>query len=566
MLKVTGLIRRGSTYSLRRRVPSDLVTALGKTEVVIALHTSSHKVAAEAARLESVRLDRLWESHREALKRGETIDPARKVSDKELRRVIAGIFWQHERAARALPDDDEVRENIEHDIAGYEQRDPSAEAGLLAQAKVIVRDQKLPIEVPAATVVGKPPQSFEPSNELVQLVGLIRRADVEHLKRSLDRMDGQHGDRTHDPLFEGISAVSQPPAAIEGITLGDAIRRFETDPMRAHLGDTADAKYVVTFRTMKEVIGEERALGSITRAECAMVQEIFSALPSNVSKLKPYAHCKTTREIVALAAERKTDKLLSPGTVKVYTHTQAAFFNWAVNKGFVTANPASGMAPKNVKKGKRRPYSIEQMNTVLAALPEWSENGELAGRYWVYIIAIFSGMRLGEIGTLNVGDVIDRYGGHFFQLWETDERGLKTPGSERIVPVHPELVRLGLLQRVAKLKEAGIKRLFPDLPGRDQDHVSDLLSKRFSYFRKKKVELDVAGICFHSTRHTFRDALREAGLPHDATQALGGWSAKTVDERYGSGMRPQTLIRWMSEVKYDGLVIPAIFVEEEKAA
>ncbi|MGO7482371.1 DUF6538 domain-containing protein, partial [Rhizobium ruizarguesonis] len=40
MLKVTGLIRRGSTYSLRRRVPSDLVKALGKTEVVIALHTS----------------------------------------------------------------------------------------------------------------------------------------------------------------------------------------------------------------------------------------------------------------------------------------------------------------------------------------------------------------------------------------------------------------------------------------------------------------------------------------------------------------------------------------------
>ncbi|MBY3199974.1 site-specific integrase [Rhizobium laguerreae] len=558
MLKVTGLIRRGSTYSLRRRVPADLAKALGKSEVVIALHTSSHKAAAEAARLESVRLDKLWESHRDSLKRGETIDPTRKVTDVELRRVVVGDFWRHERTAARLPDDDEIRENIEHDIAGYELRDPSAEAGLLSQAKAIIRDQELPIEVPAATVVGKPAQPFEPSNEFVQLVDLIRRADVEHLKRSLDRMDGQHGDREHDPLFKGISAVSQPPAVVEGITLGDAIRRFETDPIRAHLGDTADAKYVVTFRTMKEVIGEERALGSITRAECAMVQEMFSALPSNVHKLKPYAHCKTTREIVALAAERKTDKLLSPGTVKVYTHTQAAFFNWAIGKGLIAINPASGMAPKNAKKGKRRPYSIDQMNTVLAALPEWSENGVLAGRYWVYIIAIFSGMRLGEIGTLNVEDIIDRYGGHFFQLWETDERGLKTPGSERIIPVHPELVRLGLLQRVAKLKEAGIKRLFPDLPGRDQDHVSDLLSKRFAYFRKKKVDLDVAGICFHSTRHTFRDALREAGLPHDATQALGGWSPKSVDERYGSGMRPQTLVKWMAEVKYEGLVIPML--------
>lgn len=563
MLKVTGLIRRGSTYSLRRRVPSDLVKVLGKKEEVIALHTSNHKVAAELARLESVRLDKLWAGHREALARGEKIDPTRKVTDTELRRVVAGHFWQHERATRALPDDNEVRENIEHDIAGYEKRDPSAEAGLLAQAKVIIREQELPIEVPAATVVGKPIEPFEPSKEFLQLVELLRRADVEHLKRSLDRMDGQHGDREHDPMFKGINSVSQPPAAIEGITLGDAIRRFETDPLRAHLGDTADAKYVVTFRTMKEVIGEERSLASITRAECATVQEMFSALPSNVSKLKPYAHCKTTREIIALADERKTDKRLSPGTVKVYTHTQAAFFNWAISKGLIAINPASGMAPKNAKKGKRRPYDIDQMNTVLASLPEWSEQGILAGRYWLFILAIFSGMRLGEIATLKVDDIVARYGSHFFRLWETDERGLKTENSERIIPVHPELIRLGLLQRVAKLKGAGIARMF-DLPGEDKDHISDLFSKRFAY-HLKALKMHGNGLTFHSTRHTFRDALREAGLPHDATVALGGWSPKSVDERYGAGMRPQTLVKWMSKVKYEGLVIPPLFGEDKNA-
>jgi integrase len=358
-------------------------------------------------------------------------------------------------------------------------------------------------------------------------------------------------------MFKDISSVSQPPAVVEGSTLGDAIRRFETDPMRGHLGDTADAKYVVTFRTMKEVIGEDRALASITRAECAMVQEMFSALPSNVSKLKSYAHCKTTREIIALAAERKTDKRLSPGTVKVYTHTQSAFFNWAISKGLIAINPASGMAPKNAKKGKRRAYDIDQMNNVLASLPDWSEQGVLAGRYWLFIIAIFSGMRLSEIATLNVDDIIPRYGSHFFRLWETDQRGLKTENSERIVPIHPELIRLGFLQRVAKLKKGGIVRLLDDLPGDHKDHISDLFSKRFAY-HLKTLRMHGNGLTFHSTRHTFRDALREAGLPHDATIALGGWSPKSVDERYGDGMRPQTLVKWMAEVKYEGLVIPAL--------
>lgn len=557
MLKVTGLIRRGSTYSFRRRVPSDLVEALGRKEVVIALHTSNHRVAAEAARIETVRLDRLWKTQREALKRGEPIDPKQTISDTELRRTVAADFWRREQTATALPDDDEIRENIEHDIAGYEKRDPNAEAALLAQAKAIIREKKLPIEVPAVTAIGHPAQPFTASPELLKLLEMLRRQDIEHLRRSLDRMAGGHGDQAHDPLFAGISAVSQPPAVSEGITLGEAIQRFKTDPLRAHLGDTADKKFVVTFRTMKEVLGTDKPLASITRAECAIVQEIFSGLPANVSKLKAYNGCKTVREIVALAAERKTDKLLATGTVTVYTQTQSAFFNWAINKGLISSNPASGMAPKG-KKGKRRSYSIEQMNTVLAALPEWSENGVLAGRYWVYIIAIFSGMRLGEIGTLNVEDIVELGGAHFFRLWETDKRGLKTESSERVIPVHPELIRLGLLQRVARLKKQGTQRLFVDLPGSNQKQVSGLLSKRFGYFRKKKVDLDKPGITFHSTRHTFRDALREAGVPHDATTALGGWSPKSVDERYGNGMRPKTLVRWMSEVKYEGLVIPMI--------
>ncbi|TAU80454.1 hypothetical protein ELI41_29550 (plasmid) [Rhizobium leguminosarum] len=139
---------------------------------------------------------------------------------------------------------------------------------------------------------------------------------------------------------------------------------------------------------------------------------------------------------------------------------------------------------------------------------------------------------------------------------ETDERDLKTENSERIIPIHPELIRLGLLQRVAKLKQDGIVRLFDDLPGDDKDHISDLFSKRFAY-HLKTLKMHGNGLTFHSTRHTFRDALREAGLPHDATVALGGWSPKTVDERYGDGMRPQTLVKWMSEVNYEGLVIPA---------
>lgn len=161
----------------------------------------------------------------------------------------------------------------------------------------------------------------------MRLIDLLRRADVDHLKRALDRMDGQHGDRHHDPHFREINSVSPLPAFAEGITLGDAIQRLKTAPLRAHLGDTGDAKYVVTFRTMEEVIGAEKPLSSITRAECAVVQELFPGLPANASKLRAYKDCKTTvipeRKMSSSRRKRATAKsrqpalvtLLSPGRI-----------------------------------------------------------------------------------------------------------------------------------------------------------------------------------------------------------------------------------------------------------
>ncbi|MBM7049716.1 site-specific integrase [Rhizobium lusitanum] len=554
VVKVTGLIRRGSTYSLRRRVPTDLVVALGKTEIWIALGTSEYKAAAKEARLASVRLDLQWEKQRQALTRGEKINPDDRLSAGELRRAVIGDFWVREQSASITVEDEERREDIEREIGGLETRDPSAEAVLFAQARSIIRERKLKVPLPAETTIGGAKEPFVPSDELRRLLELIRRADVEHLKRMIDRLEGAHGDQTHDPLFEGVNSISAAPAQSEGVTLGEAITRMQNDPTRAHLGDTADAKYVVTFRAMKELLGDDKPLAAITRAECAAVQELIAGLPANVAKLKAYKSCATMREMVETAATR-TDRMLSPTTVKVYTHTLSAFFNWAIGKGLLTLNPAVKLAGgKKRAKNARRPWKIDALNIIIAGLPAWSRKSESIGRYWVPLIALFSGMRLGEIVGLTVDDVEKTYGEHCFVLWETDEQEYKTPGSERVIPVHPELVRLGLLDLVEKTRKAGGRRLFPELPGKDQDQLSDLFQKRFSYWLTSKLNIKQRGLSFHSLRHNFRDALRENGVPIDSTRALGGWSRSgIVEERYGAGVSVRTLAKWVAEISYDGL-------------
>lgn len=557
MAKVPGLTLRGNTYIFRKRVPADLVKALGKTEEKTTLGTTDYKVAAREARIRAVQLDLLWEKHRETMKRGGKINVKNAVSEAELRRAVIGHFWRQEQSATVSPGD-EVRDQLEHEIGGYQAKDPSAEAALLAQAKTIINEKRLGIDVPADRNFGEAAQPFQASPELIRLLELVRRADIEHLRRMLDRLDGNHGDHAHDPLFDGVNSVSAAPVVGDAITLGEAITRMENDPLRAQFGDSAEAKFIMTFRAMREVIGDDRKLASITRAECAAAQELIAGLPANVKKLVAYKDCATLREIVELAAQRK-DKMMSRTTITVYTHTMSAFFNWSIKKGLLTLNPATRLAPgRSAGDVSKRPFKIEEMNKIVAGLGDWSEGGKLSGRWWVPLIAIFSGMRMGEIVSLTINDIGVRDGIECFILRKTEDRSLKTAGSERVIPLHPELLNLGLLQRVANIRDAGGSRLFPELPGETQDELSDLFQKRFAYWQKKVLGIAEKGVSFHSFRHGFRDALREAGVPIDSTRALGGWARSGgVEERYGQGTRPSTLARWLATVKYDGLTLPA---------
>jgi len=553
--KIAGLIRRGSTYSLRRRVPSDLVKALGRREVWVALGTTDYKTAAKAARMASVRLDVLWQNQRDALARGEKITPADTVSEAELRRAVVGTFWAGEQSVQPVSPDAALRESIEADIGDFSSReDPSAEAALLSQARKLVEERKLNIPLPGKTQIGKEAEAFTASPELLRLLELLRRADIEHLKRTLDRMSGQHGDMAHDPLFAGVNSVSPLPAMSEGVTLGDAIKRFETDPTRANLGKKSAEKYFVPFRALKETIGEDRPLASVTRAQCAEVQEVLAGLPVNFPKIKPYKGLKTLREIATLAAERG-DRGLSAGGVRVHTHALSSFFNWGIKKGLLVHNPATRMAPaRGPAEVSRRPFNIAELNKIVEWLRDWSGNQRRPSRYWVPLIAIFSGMRLGEIVTLTTDDVGMRDGVECFILRRTEDRSLKTAGSERIVPVHPELVKLGFLKRVATVRDEGGSRLFPDLEGATQGEVSSHFQKNFAYWQKKGLGITERGVSFHSFRHGFRDALREAGVPIDATRALGGWARSGgIEETYGQGTRPSTLAKWMEKVAYEGL-------------
>ena len=162
-------------------------------------------------------------------------------------------------------------------------------------------------------------------------------------------------------------------------------------------------------------------------------------------------------------------------------------------------------------------------------------------------------MRLNEACQLRAADVAEIDGVPMLYVRASaDGQRLKTSAAERRIPVHPELVRLGFLDFVAAQRKAGHERLFPELPAGALGNYSDPYSKWFARLLTK-AGVTSAGAVFHSFRHGWRDRLREAGVPRDVADALGGWASQGQGQHYGAGFSARVLAEHIGRVAYPGL-------------
>lgn len=163
-----------------------------------------------------------------------------------------------------------------------------------------------------------------------------------------------------------------------------------------------------------------------------------------------------------------------------------------------------------------------------------------AAGFWLPVLALFSGARQAELGSLTVANVqTDAETGAVFLYIVTERaRGkrVKTEASERVVPVHPEVARLGFLSYVDARKrgDGADAWLFPSVsPDKGRAGVP-AFSQWFGRYLRGAGVTDKAKV-FHSFRHTVKDALRRGGADHEMREALIGHAqASTVGWRYGA--------------------------------
>jgi integrase len=547
--KVAGLIRKKSAYFFVRRIPEGVRPLFGgKQQITRSLNTTDFRVASDRARRAAAETDKAFEDARlgkapspqtrGAVTREQLYDAARlHLYNLERRQTEWGDTGPE--AAKEIILADLANIGSPHEEVWGSAVQPLADKLLEELGLELVRGDRLWFE----------------------FASLIRRAEQEHLERELSRLNGIAGAKAVDALFADTFAHNpQPKLSLPSWqSLGQVITRFENDPTRGHLTESAGKKYILPFAVLREVIGDDKPIGDITRADCASCHELLAALPRSYNKLAEFRD-KPLREVAELA-KSKGSTLLSQGTVQVYAHHLSAFFNYAAQKGIIDHNPASRLMAGQVKDASSRlPFNSDELKKLFAELPSWS--GHRRGRYWVPLLGLLSGMRLGEIVWLHVDDIQTVDGVDAIVLRRTDDRSLKTRGAARVVPIHSELKKLGFMEFVKERRRAG-GRLLPDLEGDNQTHCVDLFQKRFSYLLRQKVAVR-KGVSFHSFRHGFRDGLRNAGSPIDVTRALGGWARSGgIEERYGQGARPAVLSQWMDKVAYPDLNLSHLRLAKE---
>ena len=187
--------------------------------------------------------------------------------------------------------------------------------------------------------------------------------------------------------------------------------------------------------------------------------------------------------------------------------------------------------------------------------------------FWAPLIARFMGLRMEEILQLGPDDFGSDKGISYLRIQNTIINGVKTLSSERTLPVHPQLIELGLLKLVALRKNEDHIRLFPFLNrGKQKGAFSANFSKNFGYYRRTN-DCYWPGLDFHALRTTFHhDLLGDDKSDAIRCRLMGHTYTDEGDRSYGQSLSIVKLANRMKSVEVDISMVRRPFEEDRNGA
>ena len=305
-------------------------------------------------------------------------------------------------------------------------------------------------------------------------------------------------------------------------------------------------EYSASFRLF-QTFWIETGRGEIDHKLLLSYRDLLLKLPPNIEKT-PSLKQKKLMEIAAMENEDK----LSVRQINKYLLCLASYFKWLSTHEYIMKNPAHSLLLPKLRNAseERNAYSVDEINALIVTLNEKSEEmRSRPERFWVPLIALYSGMRLGEICQLRVEDITPVDGVLCFDINPEGDKRLKNETSRRKIPVHPKLQSLGLLQYLEVIKKK-CDRLFPLLQQHSVNGYGHQLGKWFTTFNRRYITQDPKKT-FHSIRHSVANELKQLKIPGEVISELLGHKVDSITmNRYGKRYRPEVLLEAIKQLPW----------------
>jgi hypothetical protein len=307
--------------------------------------------------------------------------------------------------------------------------------------------------------------------------------------------------------------------------------------------------------------------------------------------------------------------LHDPGTLwsMSYTHgtvlrTLRAVFSLAISMGFrqdrnpvddIHALPRISEQEEQQRLNPRRAYTDAEISNVFAS--DWYNpratywkgkmSTDLGARYWSPLICIFHGNRVREVMQLLASDFSTENGVDVMSIRKEIEgvqlemeaagtsRSVKNEATKRKVPLHPQLIKLGILDFLQSRRNGGgvNAMLFPSSiprPGGKDPILGRAYEEAFLRYVRDGLALG-RGLGNHGFRHQLEDRIRSAQTPGNQWPAglgqqyvgrkntretdIGRVPAEGSEGAYGDGYTPTTMLMYIKDLDFSRVKLPPIY-------
>lgn len=251
-----------------------------------------------------------------------------------------------------------------------------------------------------------------------------------------------------------------------------------------------------------------------------------------------------------------------------------AMMNWACSVGKADVNYFDNLkkTPQK-KKEKVSAYTIKELKILFDQEHFEGFCKKYDERYWVCIISLYTGMRIGEIVQLTTHDVIENKNG--LMLFNIDDsskvkritKHLKNNNSIRIIPIPNKILELGFKDYLNTIKKEGFELLFPRMERDKSGNITpNLIASAFKEYKDPLIkERPGVKTDFHSFRHSFIAYLQSEDVNLNVIQNLVGHSSGTITlDIYGEARAPEKLIKAINLPDYGLDIKPWVDTPERR--